>query len=93
MTSTDEASSWAEMALRENPTLNSASRIAAATNAVAGRLEQAQNEMIRLKWGASRYACFIRARRSRLGLRDAPCFIVRDKNRLQTLAKSSSHER
>ena len=45
----DEASSWAEMALRENPTLNSASRIAAATNAVAGRLEQAQNEMIRLR--------------------------------------------
>ena len=45
----DEASSWAEMALRENPTLNSASRIAAATNAVAGRLEQAQNEMICLR--------------------------------------------
>ncbi len=45
----DEASSWAERALRENPTLRSAIRIAAATNAVAGRVKQAQNEMARMR--------------------------------------------
>jgi hypothetical protein len=41
----DEASSWAAMALRENPTLHSAIRVAAAANAMTGLLEKAQNEM------------------------------------------------
>jgi adenylate cyclase len=45
----DEASSWAERALRENPTLHSAIRIAAATNVLAGRVKQAQNEMARMR--------------------------------------------
>jgi adenylate cyclase len=45
----DEASSWAERALRENPTLHSAIRIAASANAVTGRLEQAQNQMVRMR--------------------------------------------
>jgi TolB-like protein len=41
----DEASSWAATALRENPTLHSAIRVAAAANAMTGRLEKAQKEM------------------------------------------------
>jgi hypothetical protein len=35
--------------LRENPTLHSAIRIAAATNVLAGRVKQAQNEMARMR--------------------------------------------
>jgi class 3 adenylate cyclase len=45
----DEASSWAAMALRENPTLHSAIRIAAATNAMTGRLKLAQEEIVLMR--------------------------------------------
>ena len=38
----DEASSWAEKALRENPNLQQALRVCAASHALAGRLERAR---------------------------------------------------
>jgi TolB-like protein/Tfp pilus assembly protein PilF len=41
----DEASSWAERALRENPNLRQAARVAAASHALAGRLEDAQRAL------------------------------------------------
>jgi tetratricopeptide (TPR) repeat protein len=45
----DEASSWAEMALREDPERHSALRIAAASNALAGHIEEAKNVGTRLR--------------------------------------------
>jgi TolB-like protein len=45
----DEALSWAERALREKPICHPALRIAAATNAFAGRMEEAQKIMMRLR--------------------------------------------
>jgi TolB-like protein/DNA-binding SARP family transcriptional activator/Tfp pilus assembly protein PilF len=45
----DEASSWAAMALREWPDFQTALRIAAASNALAGRLEEARNARERLQ--------------------------------------------
>jgi len=45
----DVASSWAGMALRERPDHLNALRIAAASNALAGRLEQAQKALARLR--------------------------------------------
>jgi tetratricopeptide (TPR) repeat protein len=43
------ASSWAGMALRDRPDYLNALRIAAASNALAGRLEQAQKALARLR--------------------------------------------
>ena len=45
----DEASSWAEMSLREQSNWPPAARVAAASHALAGRLERAQNAMARLR--------------------------------------------
>ncbi len=45
----DVASSWAGMALREGPDSLNALRIAVASNALAGRLEQAQKMLARLR--------------------------------------------
>lgn len=45
----DEASSWAQKALREQPNFMATNRIAAASNAVAGRLEEARRTMARLR--------------------------------------------
>jgi adenylate cyclase len=44
----DEASSWAEKALRENPN-QQALRVAAASHALAGRLEEAQKAIARMR--------------------------------------------
>jgi tetratricopeptide (TPR) repeat protein len=45
----DMASSWAEMALREQPESHQALRIAAASHALAGRLEAARRSLARLR--------------------------------------------
>src|SRR6266849_6233647 len=45
----DEASSWAEKALREQTNWAGAARVAAASHALAGRLDQAQKAMARLR--------------------------------------------
>jgi tetratricopeptide (TPR) repeat protein len=45
----DEAASWAEKALRENPNYLPAVRVLAASSALAGRLREAQNAMARLR--------------------------------------------
>jgi TolB-like protein/class 3 adenylate cyclase len=45
----DEAASWAAMALQDNPDFHTALRIAAASNAMAGRPEQAHKAMARLR--------------------------------------------
>ena len=45
----DEAASWAAMALQDNPDYQPGLRIAAASNAMAGRPEQAQRAMARLR--------------------------------------------
>jgi tetratricopeptide (TPR) repeat protein len=45
----DEASSWAERALRENPNLQQALRVSAASHALAGRLQQAQKAVARMR--------------------------------------------
>jgi TolB-like protein/class 3 adenylate cyclase len=45
----DEAASWAAIALLHNPDHQPALRIGAASNAMAGRLEQAQKAVVRLK--------------------------------------------
>jgi TolB-like protein len=45
----EEAASWAERALREQPNFLAALRVAAASNALAGRLEKAQKLMARLR--------------------------------------------
>jgi TolB-like protein/Tfp pilus assembly protein PilF len=44
----DEASAWAEKALRENPNHRQATRVAAASHALAGRLREARNAMARM---------------------------------------------
>jgi TolB-like protein len=44
----DEASSWAEKGLRERPNWASSARVAAASHALAGRLDQAHKAMARL---------------------------------------------
>jgi TolB-like protein/tetratricopeptide (TPR) repeat protein len=44
----DEASLWAEKALRQNPNLRQALRVAAASHALAGRLEKAQKAIARM---------------------------------------------
>ena len=45
----DEASSWAEKAVREQANYASGMRMAAASHALAGRLEEAQKVMARLR--------------------------------------------
>jgi TolB-like protein/class 3 adenylate cyclase len=45
----DEAASWAAMALQDNPAFSSALRIAAASNAMARRPEQAHKAVVRLR--------------------------------------------
>jgi TolB-like protein/class 3 adenylate cyclase len=45
----DEAASWAAMALQDNPDLQFGLRVAAASNAMAGRPEQAYRAMARLR--------------------------------------------
>jgi tetratricopeptide (TPR) repeat protein len=45
----DEASSWAEKALRENPNLQQALRVAAASHALAGRDAEAQKAIARMR--------------------------------------------
>jgi tetratricopeptide (TPR) repeat protein len=45
----DEAVSWAETALRENANFHTPLRILAASSALSGRLEHAQNAMARLR--------------------------------------------
>jgi len=45
----DEAASWAAMALQDNPDFQAGLRIAAASNAMAGRLEQARKAVARLR--------------------------------------------
>jgi tetratricopeptide (TPR) repeat protein len=45
----DEASSWAEKALLESPNFYPALRVLAASNALAGRLEDAQEAVARLR--------------------------------------------
>ena len=45
----DEASSWAAMALREWPDFQTALRVAAASNALAGHIEEARNIRVRLQ--------------------------------------------
>jgi adenylate cyclase len=45
----DEAASWAAMALQDNPDHQTGLRIAAASNAMAGRPEQAHKAMARLR--------------------------------------------
>jgi tetratricopeptide (TPR) repeat protein len=45
----DEASSWAEKAMRQRPNAAGAARVAAASHALAGRLERAQKAMAHLR--------------------------------------------
>ncbi|WMT78833.1 adenylate/guanylate cyclase domain-containing protein [Bradyrhizobium sp. Ash2021] len=45
----DEAASWAAMALQDNPDFQPGLRMAAASNAMAGRLEQAHKAVARLR--------------------------------------------
>jgi tetratricopeptide (TPR) repeat protein len=45
----DEASAWAAKALRENPNFPSALRMAAASNAFAGRIEEANRALARVR--------------------------------------------
>jgi tetratricopeptide (TPR) repeat protein len=45
----DEAASWAAMALQDNPDFQALLRIDAASNAMAGRPEQAQKAVARLR--------------------------------------------
>jgi tetratricopeptide (TPR) repeat protein len=45
----DEAASWAAMALQDNPDFQPGLRIAAASNAMAGRPEQAHKTVARLR--------------------------------------------
>jgi tetratricopeptide (TPR) repeat protein len=45
----DEAASWAAIALQDNPDFQPGLRIGAASNAMAGRLEQAQKAVARLR--------------------------------------------
>jgi tetratricopeptide (TPR) repeat protein len=45
----DEAASWAALALQDRPDFQGGLRIAAASNAMAGRLEQAHRAVARLR--------------------------------------------
>lgn len=45
----DDAASWAAMALQDHPDFQPALRVDAASNAIAGRLEQAHQAMLRLR--------------------------------------------
>ena len=45
----NEAAAWAAMALQDNPNFQPALRIAAASNAMGGHLEQAQQSVARLR--------------------------------------------
>jgi tetratricopeptide (TPR) repeat protein len=45
----DEASSWAEKGLRQQPNSAGTARVAAASHALAGRVDQAQKAMARLR--------------------------------------------
>ena len=45
----DQAASWAAMALQDRPDYQPALRIAAASNAMGGHLEQAQHSVARLR--------------------------------------------
>jgi hypothetical protein len=45
----DQAASWAAMALQDNPDFQPGLRIDAASNAMAGRLEQAHKSVARLR--------------------------------------------
>ena len=54
----DEASAWAERLLREYPAAHPGLRIAAASNAMAGRPEQAHKTVARLRQLDPRAACF-----------------------------------
>src|SRR5258707_6774972 len=45
----DEAASWAAMALQDDPDVQFGLRVAAASNAMAGRPEQAHKAMARLR--------------------------------------------
>src|SRR5229473_2573430 len=45
----DEAASWAAMTLQDNPDYQPGLRIDAASNAMAGRMEQAQKAVARLR--------------------------------------------
>jgi tetratricopeptide (TPR) repeat protein len=45
----DEAVSWAAMALQDNPDFQPGLRIAAASNAMAGRLDEAHKAVVRLR--------------------------------------------
>jgi TolB-like protein/class 3 adenylate cyclase len=47
----DEAASWGSMASRDNPELQPGLRIEAASHAMAGRLEQAHEALVRLRHG------------------------------------------
>ncbi|MEH2526736.1 TolB-like protein [Bradyrhizobium sp. AZCC 2176] len=59
----DEAASWAAMALQDSPDYQPGLRIAAASNAMAGRPEQAHQAVARLRQ-ANPAACFHSKRRS-----------------------------
>ena len=54
----DEAASWAAMALQDKPDYQPGLRIAAASNAMAGRPEQAHKAVARLRQLNPRIACF-----------------------------------
>src|SRR6185295_3815419 len=45
----DEATSWAERALRDNPNMSSPGRVAAVSHALAGRLPDARQIMERIR--------------------------------------------
>src|ERR1700759_5462532 len=45
----DEAASWAALALKNNPNFQAGIRIGAATNAIAGRPEEAYEPVVRLR--------------------------------------------
>ena len=55
----DEASVWAERLLREYPATHPGLRIAAASNAMAGRPGQAHKTVARLRQLDPRAACFL----------------------------------
>ena len=54
----DEASSWAAMGLLTNPDAPGGLRFAAASDAMAGRLEQAHNAVARLRQAELDPTCF-----------------------------------
>ena len=60
----DEAASWAAMALQDNPDFQPGLRIAAASNAMAGRPEQAHKAVARLRQLNPDATCFQSQRRA-----------------------------